>query len=37
MKSVGGIIGKQIGFDKSGELEVMYSFKGEMREYPVKL
>lgn len=33
-KSVEGIIGKQIGFDKLGELEVMSSFKGEMRKYP---
>lgn len=33
-KSVEGIIRKQIGFDKFGELEVMPSFKGEMREYP---
>lgn len=33
-KSVEGIIGKQIGFDKLGELEVMPSFKGEMRKYP---
>lgn len=33
-KPVEGIIGKQIGFDKFGELEVMQSFKGEMREYP---
>lgn len=32
-KSVEGIIGKQIGFDKLGELEVMPSFKREMREY----
>lgn len=34
VKSVEGIIGKQIGFDKLGELEVMPSFKGEMRKYP---
>lgn len=33
-RSVEGIIGKQIGFDKFGELEVMQFFKGEMREYP---
>lgn len=31
-KSVEEIIGKQIGFDKLGELEVMPSFKGEMRK-----
>lgn len=37
VKSVEGIIGKQIGFDKFGELEVMQSFKWEMREYPAKL
>lgn len=35
--SVEGIIGKQIGFDKFGELEVMQSFKGEMGGISSKL
>lgn len=37
LKSVEGIIGKQIGFDKSGELEIMQTFKGERGGRPGEL